>query len=482
MKPVMKNLLNVVMVVMCFAFAKAQSPKIWTLQECVQYAIDNNISIKQADINLQRVAVDKKDAVGNFLPSLNANANNAWNTGLTQNITTGVLQTQTTRNSSYGVTSGVTLYNGSRNVYTLQRAKMSMIAAQYNAAQIEDNIMLNVANAYLTVLFNKENLNQLIAQHAVTGEQLKRTQELVDAGSLPRGDVLEVKATYANEEQQITSARNDIAISKITLAQILNLDDYENFDIVDPEINTVGGFVLDTGASSIYDSAIENRYEIKIAEQNTAIAQQDYKIAKAARLPSVSGFFNYNTRETGQGRFNSFIDPNNPTRQIGIVDGTNQSVVAPNFATTIGNPIPFFDQLSNNDGISYGIGLQIPIFNGFSVKNNIERSKLNVENNKLLEDQAKLDLKRNVFQAYNDAIGSRATFEAAQEALEARELAVEYARNRFEVGMMNAFDYNQAQAQLTNAQINVLRSKYDYIFKVKVLELFTGIEPADLKF
>jgi outer membrane protein len=157
-------------------------------------------------------------------------------------------------------------------------------------------------------------------------------------------------------------------------------------------------------------------------------------------------------------------------------------VVAPNFATSVGNPLPFFNQLSNNDGITYGIAIQLPIFNGFAVKNNIERSKISVANNKLVEAQTKLDLKRNIFQAFNDATGSRASYEASQEALDARTLAVEYARSRFNVGLMNAFDFNQAQTQLTNAQINVLRAKYDYIFRLKILELFTGVSPDELKF
>jgi outer membrane protein len=116
------------------------------------------------------------------------------------------------------------------------------------------------------------------------------------------------------------------------------------------------------------------------------------------------------------------------------------------------------------------------------VKNNIERSKISVANNKLVEAQTKLDLKRNIFQAFNDATGSRASYEASQEALDARTLAVEYARSRFNVGLMNAFDFNQAQTQLTNAQINVLRAKYDYIFRLKILELFTGVSPDELKF
>ncbi|MBF4984415.1 TolC family protein [Nonlabens mediterrranea] len=442
----MKKIIICSIAVLSFAFAKAQQTKSWTLQECVSYAIENNISIKQADLNIEQAELNKKDALGAFLPSLNASASNSWNTGLTQNVVTGVLQTQTTRNSSYGINSGVTLFNGLRNAYTHQRAKMNILATQYNAEQLEDNILLNVANSYLNVLFNKENLKQLETQHQLTAKQLEQTQQLVEAGSLPRGDVLEVQATFANEEQQILAAQNNVVISRITLAQILNLEDFKNFDVADPNLNDPTALILDQGADGIYAAATENRYEIKIAEQNTALAEQDLKIAKGARLPSVNAFFNYNTRES---------------------DRLN---------------LPFFDQLSLNDGISYGLSLNLPIFNGWSVTNNVKRSKLNVENNRLQETQAKLDLKQNIYQAYNDAQGSRLTYQSAQKALEARELAYQYAQERYNVGLMNAFDFNQSQTQLTNAQSSLLRSKYDYIFKLKVLELFTGIAPEDLKF
>lgn len=442
----MKKIIICSIAVLSFAFAKAQQTKSWTLQECVNYAIENNINIKQADLNIEQAQLDKKDALGAFLPSLNASASNSWNTGLTQNVVTGVLQTQTTRNSSYGFNSGVTLFNGMRNAYRHQRAKMNILANQYSAEQLEDNILLNVANSYLNVLFNKENLKQLETQHQLTAKQLEQTQQLVDAGSLPRGDVLEVQATFANEEQQILAAQNNVVISRITLAQILNLEDFKNFDVADPDLSDPTALILDQGADGIYAAATENRFEIKIAEQNTAIAEQDLKIAKGARLPSVSAFFNYNTRES---------------------DRLN---------------LAFFDQLSLNDGISYGLSLNLPIFNGWSVSNNVKRSKLNVENNRLQETQAKLDLKQNIYQAYNDAQGSRLTYQSAQKALEARELAYEYAQERYNVGLMNAFDFNQSQTQLTNAQSSLLRSKYDYIFKLKVLELFTGIAPEDLKF
>ncbi|WP_194851723.1 TolC family protein [Nonlabens antarcticus] len=477
----MKNLITCIAVLGCFAFAKAQTQRVWTLQECIQYAIENNISIKQADLNIETVKIDKRGAIGNFLPTLNGSVNNSWNTGLTQNITTGVLQTQVTRNSSYNVTAGVTLFDGLANLYRLQRAKMNILASQYDAEQLEDNILLNVSNSYLNVLFNKENLKQLEIQHQISTEQIERTEQLVEAGSLPRGDLLEIQATFADEEQRIIAAKNSILISRITLAQILNLKEYENFDVVDPDLTDPNGFIIDEGVNAIYQAAQEERYEVKIAEQNTAIAEKDLKIARAAILPTLDAFLNYNTRESDQGRTSSFLDPDQPTRQIGVVEGSGESVVAPNFTGSIGSPRPFFEQLYRNDGISYGLQLRVPIFNGFNVSNNIAKSKINVENSRLLESQAKLDLERNIYQAYNDAVGAKATFESSSKALEARQQAFEYAQARYDVGLLNAFDFNQAQAQLTNAQSTMLRNKYDYIFKIKVLELFKGAQPNELK-
>ncbi|MGB3590167.1 MAG: TolC family protein [Nonlabens sp.] len=443
----MKHYLLLAVLCLGSAFAKAQQPKIWTLQECVQYALDNNIDIKQSVLTLENIELDKRAAIGSFLPSLNASVSNAWNTGLTQNIVTGVLENQVTRNSSYSITSGVTLFDGLRNVYQLQRAKMNILATQYNNEQIEDNLLLNVSNAYLNVLFNKEAVTQLENQNAVTQQQIDQTSELVEAGSLPRGDLLEVKATYAQGVQQVLAAQNQVLVSKIALAQILNIADYENFDVADPNLEDPEAFVLDEGVNNIYDNAVQTRYEIKIAEQNTALAEQDLKIARGARLPSIDAFFNYNTRETDRDLVNGWIK-----------------------------------QLYLNDGISYGLRLSVPIFNQFNVSNRVKRAKVAIESNKLLETQAKLDLERNIYQAFNDALASRATFESSQSALEARELAFDYAKERYDVGMMNAFDFNQAQTTLTNAQIDLLRNKYDYVFKLKVLELFNGIEAENLKF
>jgi len=475
--------LNFLAFILFIGFSTNAQDKEWTLEECIVHALENNISIKQSELDVELAEVEKSDAIGNLLPSFNASGTNSWNTGLTQNITTGVLQTQTTRNFSAGVTAGVTLFDGLRNLKQLQRAKMSKLASQYSLEQMKDDIALIVANAYLQVLFNKESLKVIEAQHEITEKQLERTQALVDAGSLPQGDLLEIRANAANEQQRIIVAQNNIKISLIALAQMLLIEDYENFNIAEQEYDVLGMSILDTPVAEIIAEAKESRYEVQVAEQNKAIAEKDVEIAKGAYLPTLNAFFNYNTRESGMGRFISGgVDPDEPFRTIGFVESSMEPVVVPNTISELGSPLPFFEQLYLNDGISYGVQLSIPIFNGFAVRNSVKRNEINVRRSEYLLEQTKLDLEADVYQAYVDAQGAAEAYEAALVAQEAQELAFNYATERYDVGLTNAFDYSQSQLNLENAQSEVVRTKFDYIFKLKVLELYFGVPITDLKF
>tara|TARA_R100001369_G_scaffold92633_1_gene138847 strand:+ start:693 stop:2132 length:1440 start_codon:yes stop_codon:yes gene_type:complete len=462
---------------------KAQEGKKWTLQECVNYALENNISVKQSELDVELAELGRRDAIGNFLPNINASATNSWNTGLTQNVTTGVLQTQTTRNFSAGVTASLNLFDGLRNFKQLQRAKISELASQYALDRMKDDITLFVADSYLQVLFNKQNLEILRMQNEVTQEQMERTRELVEAGSLPQGDLLEIEATNADERQRIIVAQNNIRISLISLAQTLLIKDYENFDIVERDYNIFGTEILDNPVEDIVEQAKEERSEIKIAEANRELAQKDVEIAKGAYYPSVGAFFNYNTRESGLGRIvGAEIDPNDPTREIGVVEETGDIVVAPNTLTTIGSPLPFFEQLQRNDGMTYGVQVSVPIFSGFATRNQVRRSQVNARRAEYELEQAELDLEANVYQAYVDAEGAFEAYEAALVAANAQEQAFEYSTQRFDVGISNAFEFSQAKLRYENAQSEVLRTKYDYIFKLKVLELYFGVPVTDLKF
>lgn len=453
----------------------AQEKK-WTLEECVNHALENNITIQSSELDVKNTEINKKDAFGNFLPTVNASASHSWNIGLNQNITTGLLENQTTQFTSAGLNVGVDIFKGLQNQNQLRRANLAIISSQYQLTKMKEDIALNIANAYLQILFNKENLKVQQEQLKLNSEQMTRTQELVDAGMVPQGDLLDVKATVASNKQAIIVAQNTLLISKLSLAQLLKIEDFQNFDIADDQQDILQSEVLNESFESVISKAKENRTELKLAQSNLELAQKDIAIAKGAYYPSLRGFYSFSTRASYMDRVTGFeLDSNNPTSVIGFVEGTNQNVLQPNFTPLVGKPLPVFEQFDDNKGQNFGLQLNVPIFNGFSVRNNVQRTKVAYEKAKLNYEQQELDLERNVFTAFSDTKSAKESYEAALQALEARKLSFNYAKERYTVGLMNVFDYNQAQTALTNAESEVLRTKYDYIFRTKILEFYFGI-------
>lgn len=446
-----KSCISFVFIVLFGLSAQAQSKK-WTLEECINYAVQNNISIKQTELDSKTALIDKKGAVGNFLPSVNANASHSWNIGLNQDITTGLLRNQTSQFTSAGVSVGVDIYKGLQNQNTLRKANLSIVAAKYQLLKMKEDVALNVANAFLQILFNKENLKVQKDQKSFNEKQYTRSEELVKAGSIPRGDLLDIKATVASNNQNVIAADNALLISKLSLAQLLQLKDFENFDVIDDTSIKDENNILAQTPTAIYDKAKESRTELKIAQTNLEIAEKNVAIAKGGFQPTLQGFYNFNTRV-------SYAD----------VISVSNGVVVTNSAP------PFWTQFSDNKGQSFGAQLSIPIFNGFSAKNNVERSKVSLERSKIALEQQDLDLQRNVYTAFTDAKGALNAHESSIAALESRQESYNYAKEKYAVGLMNSFDFNQSQTLLSNAQSEVIRTKYDYIFKIKILEFYFGI-------
>jgi outer membrane protein len=440
--------------ILVLGFSANAQVKNWTLQECIEYALKNNISIKQSELDIKLANIDKSSAVGNFLPTLNSQLSHSWSIGANTNPVTNVRENQTTQYTQVGLGSSVTLYSGLQNVNRLRRAKLAQLASQYQLTKMQDDISLYVANTYLDILFNKENLKVQQSQLAFDEKQLKRTEELVNAGSVPRGDLLEMKATIATDNQRIVAAENALLISRLSLAQLLQLEDFKNFDIADVSIEPTQSPVMSETPEAIVQKAKEIRVEIKIAQANLDLAQRDIKIAQGNLHPTLSFGYNFGTNA-------SYTD-----RIIGV-DGSGNPIVA--------SPLPVFDQFSNNKGHNFGLQLNVPILNGFSARNTVQKSKVGFERSKNAFDQAKLDLELNVYKAITDAKGALKTYESALATLEARELAFNYAKEKFDVGLMNAFDFNQSQTLYVTAQSDLVRAKYDYIFKSKVVELYFGI-------
>ncbi|KIM09757.1 MAG: transporter [Sulfurovum sp. FS06-10] len=430
---------KIVLFLLLIGFQLSAQNKKWTLEECVDYAIKNNISVKQSELDLKTSTVEKMEAVGGFLPTLNANANYSSNTGASINPVTNQFQNETFKSFSAGANSNITLFNGLANWKTLQRAKLNKIANSYRLDKMKDDIALAVANSYLQILFNKEQLKVQKNQNLITQENLKRTKDLIDVGSVPAGDIYELQATDASQQQQIISTENALLIAKIGLCQTLLIEDYANFDVSDEALDLPLSKVSTETQEAILAKAKESVKDVKIALSNVDIAKKDVAISRSSYLPTLTGFVGYNTRWSESTPFN------------------------------------FTDQLSLFDGTAVGLQLNVPILNGFATRGRVQRAKINQERSEFQLKQAELDLERNVYQAYNDVINAQKSFEAAQKTLEARKQAFDFSKERYDVGLMNSFDFSQATIALENAQSEVLRTKYDYIFRTKILEFYFGI-------
>lgn len=428
-------------------------PKQWTLEECVRYALDNNITIKLSELDVKSADIDKKGALGSYLPSVSGSASHSWNIGLNQDVTTGILRNQTTQYSSIGLNAGVDIYKGLQNQNNYRRAKLAIVASKYQLLKMQEDISLNVANAFLEILFNKENLKVKKEQLAIDEKRFARSEEMVNAGTIPRGDLFDLKATVATDQQAIIVAENSLLISKLSLAQLLQLKEFTDFDVIDDTNAKDENNIMAQSPVDIYNKAKEIRTELKLAQTNLEIAEKNVAIAKGAYQPTLRGFYGFNTRASYSDQ--TKFDENNIPYVVG--------------------PDPVFQQFSDNKGHNFGFQLDIPIFNGFSIKNNVERNKVTLEKSKIDLEQKSLDLQRNVYTAFTDAKGALNAYESSTVTLEARQQAYNYAKEKYDVGLMNSFDFTQAQTLLTNAQSDVIRTKYDYMFKIKILEFYFGI-------
>ena len=415
-----------------------------SLKECINRAIEKNISIKNSSLDLLNSTENKKTAIGNFLPSLNINGNHSWNTGLTQNITTGILENQTTENSSMNMSVGIDIFNGLANLRTLHRANLDLLAKKYQLEDMKEDISLLVANSYLQILFNKEQLDVQKSQLKISKEELKNAKEKFKNGIIPEGNLFEIEANLALSEQNVIIAENSYQLSKLSLSQLLLFEDSDNFDIADDNYKIPQSSVINKSAKEILEQAMKNRNDIKLAETNLEIAIKDKQISQSRLLPSASAFNSYNSRV--------------------IMDA----------------PESLKSQFDLNAGESIGLQVNIPILNGWSSRSNINKSKINILRSKNLLDQTRIDLENTIYQALNDAKGAQKSYEAAKKSEIARKTAYEYAKERFENGALNTINYFQAQQLFETAQSELIKAKYDYIFKIKVLEFYFGIPDFSL--
>lgn len=422
--------------------------KPWSLEQCIRYAIDNNLQIKQQILQTkyQKNALELSKL--NLLPTINGQATHNYSFGRALDETTyEFTKDQNIQSNSFYVGGNMNLFNGLQNYNTIQKNKYEVLAGELDLQKIKDNISLNIALAYLQILLNKELVQATGSQLGITRQQIEKTKKMVDAGSLARGNLLQIEAQAASEELQLINIANQLDISYLTLTQMLELQTPEGFSIIAPEIQIDTNTVISGEINDIFVQAQGLRPEIKGAEMKLAASRYDLKIASGARSPQLLMNHSFSTRYSDIAR-----KPANPLEKY-----------------------TFSEQV--NDNINYGVGLtlRLPILNGWQVNKNISNSKLNVESSYYSLESEKKQLYKNIQQSYADAKAALKKYAASIKAVTSMEESFRYTEQKFDMGMVTPFDYNAAKTQLLNAQSDMSQAKYEFIFKTKVLDFYKGI-------
>ena len=450
------------------------SQKIWTLEDCINYALENNL-----DISKQLLTVESnKDALLqsglNMLPNLNANGTNVWNFGQTIDQYTNTFATNTVRSNNFYIQSNVTLFGGLQKLNTFKQNKINLMASQYDVDVIKNSISLTAAGYYLDILFNLELLDVAKEQLRITTSQSERMEKMVAAGSSAKGDLLNILAQKATEQLNVVDAQNRLYISYISLQQVINLPVSSDFTIEKPLLKAVQPPKEKITVDVIFDHAMKTRPEIKSAELRVESAQKRLAIARGYVQPTLSLSGSWGTGYSGVAQE---IDPNVPRKisfdSVGFTKTSREAVIVGQVDYSYRTKA-FTDQLRDNSNQSVGFYLNIPIFNGWSGRTAISQAKIQKSQVELDLGIKTRDLRKLIEQAYADASSALQKYSASEEKVSAQTEAFKYAQQKFDVGVMTSFDYNNTKKDLTLAQSQLLQAKYDFIFKTTILEFYMG--------
>jgi outer membrane protein len=427
---------------------KSGSQEIWSLERCINYALENNIIIKQQELSTMVSENTLAQSKLARLPSLNANSQVSFNYGRVLDFQTNTYMDRNTQAFSYNSSTQLPLFNGFQITNTIKRNNLDLMASLADLERLKNDVSLNIASAYLQILFSKELLSIAEGQLEITRQQVERTRRLVDAGSLPQGNLLEIQAQEASENLSVVNARNNMTIAYLTLSQLLELPTADNFTIEVPDFDHIPVQSPDYMVTSVYEAALETQPQIQSYEYLLSSSEMGLSIAKGRRYPQLFLSGSY---------------------------GSGYQRVSTESDLPFENP-PFEDQIRNNQRTTFAFGLSIPIFNAGQVNMAVSNARIGVLNSEYALQRTKNQLYQEIQQAYADVVAAHENFIATEVALESIEESFRHMSQRFEVGMVTTVEFNQALNQLTITQSELLRAKYEYLFKTNVLEFYMGNE------
>jgi outer membrane protein len=445
----------------------------WSLQKCIEHALENNLQIKQQDLSVQISGNNKQMSLLRIAPTVNLGGDHSYNFGQTIDRYTNTFASDRVQSDNFYGSTRMTIFSGLQQYNNYKKSQLDFEASKLDAEQQRRDVVLTIVNSYLQILFAMELKSTAEAQVAITEQQVQRTKKLVEVGSLAKGNLFDMEAQLANEELAMVNAKNSLDLAYLNLAQQLVIVDVENFRILKPDLKLPSNAVLNESAASLVEHALMNQSNIKSAELKTLSAEKSVAISKGALLPSlsVSGSF-------GSGYSGAAKSPiGNPIVNMQLAGATEsgEGVYLPTYDYTT-SVIPFANQIDNNLNKSVGFSLTIPIFNGGQTHYGIKNAKSNLEITRLTEEQTVNAVTQNIQQAYYDSKAAYQKYLASNKSVLALKESFKYTNERFSVGMVNALDYNDAKNKLAKAESDLLQAKFEYIFTLKILDYYKGID------
>ena len=431
-------------------FVNSTAQEKWSLEDCVLYAFENNIQIKQQQLNTQSYDNTLFQSKMNLLPNLNANGNFSQSFGRALDATTYEFYDQTIKSSSFSVSSSVTLFNGLQKYNTVKQNEFNLLATLQDADKLKNDIALLIAAGYLQILMDMELLEVAENQLEITQQQVDRTNKLVQAGSLAKGALLEIQSQAASEELRVISAQNSLEIAYLILTQYLDLDSAAGFVIEVPDLEQIVDEPLSMTIGSVFDEARSFLPQVKSAEYMLESARLNVNLARGARSPRLTLSGSYGSSYSD---IRKLLDP----------------------VTFTMEDYPFSDQMKDNANTVIGLGMSVPIFNGWMVNTYISNAQLGLMNSRLQLENTENILYKDIQKAFTDAVAARKRYFATEQALIAMEESFRYTEERYEVGLVNTVDYNLEKNRLAVTQSDLLQSKYDFIFRSKILDFYRGL-------
>ncbi|HBH05166.1 MAG TPA: hypothetical protein DDX92_01010 [Flavobacteriales bacterium] len=454
-------------------FQTGNTQEYWDLSKCINYALENNLDIQSAGLNRDLSERGVQLAKGQYLPSLNASAYYGFNFGQAIDPFTNQFAVNSVQTGNLNLGLNWTIFNGLQRLNQLEQSRLDLQSNEYAYTNAQYIASLAVTTSYLQILFNIENLKVAEEQIAITRQQVDRTEKLVEAGSAPQGQLYDIEAQLAREDLAKVDAENAMTLSYLDLKQLLRLPGDTTIQILEPTDLDEEELKLPESLQGVIQNAYNSYPSIKSQEFSLLSAEKGITIAKGVYYPTLSlsgslgSGYSQNQREiigaTPAG-----------TEPIGFVENSLETVVAPTFNTT-SRVQEMNVQLENNFNQTFGFALSIPIFNRFQNSFNVNQAKINYAQSENALEREKQQVRQDIERAYADAVAAYKRYYSTEKSMVALQEAFDYAEKRFNVGMINAVDYNLAKNNLTRAKSDLVRAKYEYVFRRKILDFYQGI-------